>query len=185
LNTISKLGEKLRDPEYRKAFVASQISIGVPFQIRAMLKGRPGWTQETIAQRAQMLQPRISGLMTPGKTRPNIETLRRIAEAFDCGLIVRFAPFSELARWSEEFDPESFSVPSFDEDFGFIDRKPQQRAPIFRGTEQPELVNCQLAPVPSPLEQAQRKGNLIFMQPPSVQPLAVQTPRGLSGWGGL
>ena len=185
MNTISKLGEKLRDPEYRKAFVASQINMGIPFQIRAMLKGRPGWTQETIAQRAQMLQPRISGLMTPGKTRPNIETLRRIAEAFDCGLIVRFAPFSELARWSEEFDPESFSVPGFNEDFGFLDRKPQQRAPIFRGTEQPELVNCQLAPVPSTLEQAQRKGNLIFMQPPSVQPLAVQTPRGLSGWGGL
>jgi len=139
LSTISELAEKLRDSEYRKAFVASQINIGIPFQIRAMLKNRPGWTQETIAQHAQMLQPRISGLMTPGKTRPNIETLRRIAEAFDCGLIVRFAPFSELARWSEEFDPEAFSIPSFDEDTGFIDRKPLQSVSIFRGTEQPEL----------------------------------------------
>jgi transcriptional regulator with XRE-family HTH domain len=180
---ISKLGEKLRDPEYRRAFVASQVNIGIPFQIRAMLKNRPGWTQETVAQRAQMLQPRISGLMTPGKTRPNIETLRRIAEAFDCGLIVRFAPFSELARWSEEFDPESFSVPNFDEDSGFIDRKPQQSASIFRGTEQPELVNRQLTPVPAPLELAQRKGNLIFMQSPA-QALAVQTAQGLGGWAG-
>jgi transcriptional regulator with XRE-family HTH domain len=184
LNTISKLGEKLRDPEYRKAFVASQIGIAIPFQIRAMLKNRPGWTQETIAQRAQMLQPRISGLMTPGKTRPNIETLRRIAEAFDCGLIVRFAPFSELAKWAEEFDPESFSVPSFDEDCGFMDRKPQQSASIFQRTEQPELEKRQLTPVPAPLEPAQRKSNLIFMQPP-VQALAVQTPQGLGGWAGL
>ncbi len=183
MNTISKLGEKLRDPEYRKAFVASQVNIGIPFQIRAMLKNRPGWTQETVAQRAQMLQPRISGLMTPGKTRPNIETLRRIAEAFDCGLIVRFAPFSELARWSEEFDPESFSVPNFDEDSGFIDRKPQQKASIFRGTEQPELVNRQLTPDPALLEPAQRKGNLTFMQPPA-QALAVQTAQGLGGWAG-
>ena len=109
----------LADPEYRKAFVAAQISIGIPFQIRGLLKSRPGWTQATLAERTGMLQPRISGLMTPGKVRPNIETLRRIAEAFDCGLIVRFAPFSELARWSDDFNPESFSVPSFVEDSGF------------------------------------------------------------------
>ena len=139
MSTISKLAEKLCDTEYRKAFVASQINIGIPFQIRAMLKNRPGWTQESLAQRAHMLQPRISELMTPGKTRPNIETLRRMAEAFDCGLLVRFAPFSELARWSEEFDPESFSVPSFDEDTGLIERKPHQLASVFQDTEQPEL----------------------------------------------
>ncbi len=77
-----------------------------------------GWTQETLAEKTGMLQPRISGLMKPGKTRPNIETLRRVAEAFDCALIVRFAPFSELVRWSERFDPDEFSVPSFEEDFG-------------------------------------------------------------------
>ncbi|MGD0776428.1 MAG: helix-turn-helix domain-containing protein [Candidatus Solibacter sp.] len=184
MNTISKLAGKLRDTEYRKAFVASQINIGIPFQIRAMLKNRHGWTQETIAQRAHMLQPRISGLMTPGKTRPNIETLRRIAEAFDCGLIVRFAPFSELAKWSEEFDPESFSVPSFDDDTGFIERKPQQVASIFLGTGQPELVNRQLAATPSPLEQAQRKGNLLVMPAPT-QAVAEQTLQGLGGYAGL
>lgn len=121
---ISKLTEKLKDREYRKAFVASQINVGIPFQIRGLLKSHPGWTQATLAERAGMLQPRISGLMTPGKVRPNIETLRRIAEAFDCGLIVRFAPFSELARWSEEFDPDEFYVPEFANDTGFVERRP-------------------------------------------------------------
>src|ERR1035441_9473358 len=166
---ISKVWEKLNDPEYRKAFVSSQISIGIPFQIRALLRER-GETQEWLAEKAGMLQPRISGLMTPGKTRPNIETLRRIAEAFDCGLLVRFAPFSELARWSEEFDPESFSVPSFDDDTGFIERKPQQVASIFLGAEQPELVNRQKAATPAPLASPHRKGNLLFM-PASGQAL--------------
>jgi transcriptional regulator with XRE-family HTH domain len=118
LTTISKLAEKLRDPEYRKAFVASQMNIGLPFQLRALLKAR-GKTQDWLAEKAGMLQPRISGLLNPGKTRPNIETLRRLAEAFDCGLAVRFVPFSELARWSERFDPESFEVPEFDKDTGF------------------------------------------------------------------
>jgi len=121
---ISELWEKMKDPQYRRAFVASQVNIGIPFQIRALLKSRPGWTQKTLAERTGMLQPRISGLMTPGRVRPNIETLRRIAEAFDCGLSVRFVPFSELAQWSEEFDPESFYVPEFADDVGPIGRKP-------------------------------------------------------------
>jgi transcriptional regulator with XRE-family HTH domain len=113
----SKVIGKLRDAEYRTAFVASQINIGIPFQLRALLKGR-GKTQEWLAEKTGMLQPRISGLLNPGKTRPNIETLRRLAEAFDCGLAVRFVPFSELVSWSEEFDPESFYVPGFDDEIG-------------------------------------------------------------------
>ena len=125
---ISKTFEKLKDQAYRTAFVASQINIGIPFQIRALLKSRPGWTQQKLAAKTGMLQPRISGLMTPGRVRPNIETLRRVAEAFDCALIVRFAPFSELARWSEEFEPDSFTIPSFDDDIGFIERKSSKSA---------------------------------------------------------
>jgi transcriptional regulator with XRE-family HTH domain len=108
----SQLASKLSDSEYRRSFVASQINVGIPFQIRALMKER-GWTQAQLAERAEMLQPRISGLMTPGKTRPNIDTLRRLAEAFDCALMVRFLPFSELAEWSENFDPETFRVPDF------------------------------------------------------------------------
>ena len=122
MSTISKVAEKLKDLAYRKAYIASQINIGIPFQIRALMKAR-GWTQETLAEKTGMLQPRISGLMKPGKTRPNIETLRRVAEAFDCALIVRFAPFSELARWAEDFEPDSFNVPAFSDDVGFIERK--------------------------------------------------------------
>ena len=112
---ISKIFSKLKDPEYRKAFVASQINIAIPFQIRGLLKSR-GWKQEDLAKRTGMLQPRISVLLTSGKARPNIGTLSRIAEAFDCGLEVRFVPFSELAYRSEIFDPENFSIPTFKEE---------------------------------------------------------------------
>ena len=112
---ISRTLAKLRDPEYRKAFVSSQMNVGIPFQIRALLKSR-GWTQENLAERTGMRQPRISALLTPGKVRPNIETLRRIAEAFDCGLEVRFVSFSELVQWSERFDPEHFNIPTFEEE---------------------------------------------------------------------
>jgi transcriptional regulator with XRE-family HTH domain len=170
LTTIYKLGQKLRDAEYRKAFVASQINIGIPFQLRALLKSRCK-TQEWLAEKAGMLQPRISGLLTPGKTRPNIETLRRLAEAFDCGLIVRFASFSEVAKWSEDFDPESFNVPTFDADPGFIDRKPVGNTFLFQRSEQP------------PLEAAQGNSKLVFIQRPA-QALTTQPSQTLAGYAG-
>jgi transcriptional regulator with XRE-family HTH domain len=112
---ITKLLQKLIDPDYRKAYVASQINIGIPFQIRALLRSRK-WKQEDLAKRTGMLQPRISALLTPGKVKPNIETLRRIANAFDCALQVRFLPFDELAEYSEKFNPETFYVPSFEQE---------------------------------------------------------------------
>ena len=117
---ISKTIQKLSDPRYRAAFVSSQIAMGIPFQIRALMRSR-GWTQKELAERANMRQPTISALMKPGKTRPNIETLQRLAAAFDCGLMVRFLPFSELVRWNDEFDPEGFESACFGDDNGFDD----------------------------------------------------------------
>jgi transcriptional regulator with XRE-family HTH domain len=166
---ISKVFEKLQDQAYRSAFVASQINIGIPFQIRALLKSRPDWTQATLADRSGMLQPRISALMTPGRVRPNIETLRRIAEAFDVGLIVRFAPFSELVKWSDEFDPENFRVPSFSGDSGFVERIPQGTAALFP-REQRSLEDRQRNPE-----------NLIVMTKREAQ-TAISQPRA-SGFG--
>lgn len=127
------LVSKLSDPEYRKAFVESQINIGIPFQIRALMKARE-MTQAELANRAGMLQPRISSLITPGKTRPNIETLRRIAEAFDCALMVRFVSFGDLVRWDNEFDPDSFNPPEFKDDPGLIERKAPANETDQRGT---------------------------------------------------
>lgn len=114
----SKLIEKLRaSKEYRDAFVASQMSMGLPFQIRALRKQRK-WDQKKLATEADMLQPRISTMESPGYASPNLETLKRLASAFDVALIVRFVPFSELLRWSDRFSPDEFQVPSFDNDLG-------------------------------------------------------------------
>ncbi len=111
----TKLITKLQDKEYRDAFVASQINIELPFQVRALREAR-GWTQSQLAEKAGMAQPRISAIETPGKGKFNLDTLLRLASAFDVGLVVRFAPFSEMIEWAEHFSPDSFEVPSFEED---------------------------------------------------------------------
>lgn len=99
----------------RGAFVSSQINVGIPFQIRALRKQR-GWDQKTLADKSGMAQPRISAIEKVGGASLNLETLKRLAAAFDIGLVVRFAPFGELVSWSGSFSPDEFEVSSFEDD---------------------------------------------------------------------
>jgi transcriptional regulator with XRE-family HTH domain len=107
--------EEMRNKEYRHGMVAAQIEIDLPFQIRALRKQR-GWTQPQLATEAEMKQPRISAMEKPGGAHFTLETLRRLAEAFDVALVVHFSPFTDLLDWSTRFNPDNFAVPSFEED---------------------------------------------------------------------
>ena len=101
----SKLREQLQEKAYRDAFVASQIRIALPFQIRALREQR-GWTQAQLAEKAGMLQPRISAMERPGGSKFTLETVLRVTAALDVAFIGRFTSFGELARWAENFSPE-------------------------------------------------------------------------------
>ena len=113
--------EELHEKATRDAFVSSQMSIPLAFQILALREQR-GMTQKQLADKAGMLQPRIAAMERPSGSEPNLRTLKRLASAFDVALIVRFAPFSELVEWAERFSPDTFIVPSFDNDPGLHER---------------------------------------------------------------
>jgi transcriptional regulator with XRE-family HTH domain len=105
----------LRNKAYRDGYTEAQLSIEVPFQIRALRKAR-GWTQAQLAERCGIPQARISHIEQPGRGPLSLRTLYRLSAAFDVGLLVQFVPFSELMRREATFDPETFHVPSFEED---------------------------------------------------------------------
>lgn len=108
--------ESLKDRARRAFFAESQIEVLIPFQIKAMRKRR-GWTQKELADHAGMAQARISVLENVNNEGAvNVRTLLKIAEAFDVGLIVRFAPFSELAEWSTRMQRSNHEVPTFDDE---------------------------------------------------------------------
>ena len=75
-----------------------------------------------------MKQERISALENPSNT-PNISTLKKIANAFDVGLIVRFIPISELLEWQLNLSNESLNAPSFNEDHYFQIKKEEAMIP--------------------------------------------------------
>jgi transcriptional regulator with XRE-family HTH domain len=107
--------DDMQEKEYRHGLINAQIEIDLPFQIRALRK-QQDLTQPELAGLAGMKQSRISKMEKPGGASFTLETLRRLAKAFDVALIVRFARFGELVKWSKEFQPDSFVVPSFDKE---------------------------------------------------------------------
>jgi transcriptional regulator with XRE-family HTH domain len=121
MNINSSLIAELREKAYRDAYVASQIRMTLPLQVRGLRKRRE-WTQPELAEHAGMAQPRISELEKPGERRLTIETLLRLASAFDVALQVRFVPFSELIDWSEDLDIDNFAVQPFDAEVAEAER---------------------------------------------------------------
>src|SRR5712664_3246459 len=90
--------EKLRNKEYRSNFAALQLKRGVPFQIRTLLKKRE-WTQEQLAESANLTQGVVSRAQNPDYGNLTINTISRIASGFDVGFVGQFVPFSRLVEW--------------------------------------------------------------------------------------
>lgn len=109
------LALELRDPEIRAHTIESQIKIGIPFQIRAIREKR-GWTQEELAQKIGTTQNTISRLENPRVGKPNIQTLLRLAHAYDVGLLVRFVPFGFYGDVIDAMDSTHVEIPSYDEE---------------------------------------------------------------------
>ena len=115
MSSISKLWRRLRNKAYRDGYTEAQLSIEIPFQIRALRKAR-NWTQAQLAERCGIPQARISHIEQPGRDPLSLRTLYRLASAFDVGLLVQFVSFSELVRREDQFHPETFRVASFEDD---------------------------------------------------------------------
>jgi transcriptional regulator with XRE-family HTH domain len=124
MNTLSNLWTKLsRSKRYRDAFTASVAKRMIPLQIRVLMKQR-GWSQARLAKESNLTQGVISRAQDPEYGNLTVNTLVKIAGGFDCAYVGRFVPFSELAVWYTALGHEaSLQVPSFAEDYGFMERK--------------------------------------------------------------
>lgn len=110
-----QIWKSLEDKEYRQ-LVAEDVGTGLAFQTKLMRENR-GWTQGELGQRAGGIkQEFISQLENPDYGRHSLTTLKKLAAAFDVGLIVRFAPFSELVDWMADLTSEKLTPPSYEEE---------------------------------------------------------------------
>lgn len=77
-------------------------------------------TQADLARESGMAQNNISRLESPEYGKYSISSLKRIADALDVALVVRFVPFSRYIDWlsgtprvDEGLSPSALAVPSF------------------------------------------------------------------------
>jgi len=78
-------------------------------------------SQADLACAAGMTQNNLSRLESPDYGKQTISSLKRIAEALDVALVVRFVPFSQYIDWlsgtpriDEGISPNALAVPSFE-----------------------------------------------------------------------
>lgn len=115
---MTRLIRKLRKKELRDIYVESAISDVISTQIFNLRKSRNrNWSQRDLAKKVKMAQPRIAVLEGADYENYTISTLKRLASAFDVALIVKFAPFSELIKFKENFSSHDLQIPSFNEEF--------------------------------------------------------------------
>jgi transcriptional regulator with XRE-family HTH domain len=107
--THSKLFAKITDKKYRDLFVASQINKGIPFQLRALRAARNNMTQAELAEVAETKQSVISRIESKGAANLSIQTLLKLAAAFDVALVVRFEPIDRFIDWVDDLSPEVMS----------------------------------------------------------------------------
>jgi len=110
-----ELWSKLKDKEYRDAYLVAKVTYALAYQIEA-LRNQHGWTQAELAKQIGTTQSVISRLEDPDYGRANITTLFDLAGAFDVGLLVKFVSYSQFASEYRDVSPEGLSAASFIEE---------------------------------------------------------------------
>lgn len=121
--TISRLRSDLNA---RASYIKAKLGVLVPSQIKALRLKSNMPRQADLARQANMQQSRISLFETPGAANMTIETLSRLAAAFNVGLIVEFVPFSDMLEWENSFSQDSFDVVRLEQDHDFLQDRPRE-----------------------------------------------------------
>lgn len=110
-----KFREEFKDKETRRIYVDDFLNASIATQIKVLREQR-GLTQAQLAELAEMRQERISVLEDVDYSSWTINVLRRIAEALDLRLSVKFESFGSFLHEFETFGRKSLERASFDDD---------------------------------------------------------------------
>lgn len=110
---INRIWKRLASKVYRETYVTSSLDDRLAAQIRALRLVR-GWNQSELAERCEMSQSRVS-LLENSCSNASLNSLKRIASAYDVGLSVKFVSFSELINENAHTQLDR-KIPCYNED---------------------------------------------------------------------
>jgi transcriptional regulator with XRE-family HTH domain len=104
-----------RDEEYRHAYAEAAVEQGIAWQVRVN-RERRGMTQQGLARMIGTRQSAISRMEDPEYGSHSLAQLLKVANAFDCALIVKLAPYSMLALESTMLSEDDLNVLGYREE---------------------------------------------------------------------
>jgi len=114
-DSTRKIKKAFSDKDYRHGYVDEFLNAWIATQIKVLRQQR-SWSQQELADRANMLQPRISTMENVNYSSWSIKILRKLAEAFDLSLSVSFESFGSRVGDIDKFSREYLERCSFEDD---------------------------------------------------------------------
>lgn len=112
-----RLRKSFKDHEYADSYARSALNAYIATQIKVIREQR-GWTQDKLAEEAEMKQPRIAVMEDVNYSAWSISTLWRLAQAFHLRLKVSFEEFGTLPHEIDTFSRKSLErLPLEDDPF--------------------------------------------------------------------
>jgi transcriptional regulator with XRE-family HTH domain len=116
---MSELGKNLKqefvDKIYRHSYAEEFLNSSIATQIKVLREQRK-WRQSDLAVAAEMKQSVISRLENVNYSSWSITSLKKLAEAFDVVLTVKFERFKDLVLDAQDFSRKELEVPEFEND---------------------------------------------------------------------
>ena len=111
---------RLLKKSFRDAYTEQHVKTSIPEQIRA-IRIKRNWTQSELAERSKTTQTVIARVEDINYGNLSLNTLLKIASAFDIGLLVKFVPYSRLVREFEDTSIAAVNVPAFSDDVSVLE----------------------------------------------------------------
>ena len=112
---VNKIKNSFKSEDYRHGYVDEFLNVSIATQIKVLREQRK-WGQKELADKVGMKQPRISVMENVNYSSWSINTLRKLAEAFDLTLRVSFESFGNRIKEIEQINRKALERFSFKDD---------------------------------------------------------------------
>ena len=114
-NIREVLRQEFKDKEARHDYADEFLNSYIALQIKTLRLQR-GWSQKELGKRAGMKQSRISAMEQADYESWSVQSLKRLAQAFDIALAVHFESFGEFLGQMTSLSRAALERPSFEDD---------------------------------------------------------------------